>query len=218
MPRRYAPKRRLIRRKRLARRPMRRILRRRPAQPVQLFKRVQYLTGFLSNNTASDTYGSMTFNLNSVPGASEFTHLYDQYMIKALKVSFIPRGTTSDLGNPVALPGYTGQSVGVFSVIDYDDNDNPTSIQQLCEYQNMKMTRSHQVHSRYFKPKLLMAGPTTSAGTVIGSTMVRKVQWIDCDSVLVPHYGLKYALQQAPNVAQQFDVKVEYYLAFKNVR
>lgn len=214
--RKTAPKSRMIQRKRLARRPMRRVGRT-LKQPVQFFKRTQYLSGFLSNSTANDVFGAMVFTLSSIPNVTDFTHLYDQYKINGVKVSFIPRGTNSDIGNPISSPGYTGQSVGVFSALDYDDNNSPTSIQQLCEYQNMKMTRSHQVHTRYLKPRLLATGPLNSTGTT-ANTMVRKPTWIDCTDTLVPHFGVKYCLQQAPNVAQQFDVKVDYYLAFKAVR
>lgn len=208
--RRRMPRLKLIRRKRLARP----ALRKRVAvkQPIHYFKRTQYNSGWTANSTASDIFANYYGSLNQVPSVSDFTGLYDQFKILAMKLTLIPRGTSSDI-TPVGTAA--GQSVGVFSVIDYDDNANLTSISQACQYQNMKMTRSHQQHSRYFKPRIDM-GTVAAAGT---QNAVNTRGWLDVATGSdVNHYGIKYALQIAPNAVQTFDLKVDYYLAFKNVR
>jgi len=204
------PRSKLIRRKRLAR-PM---LRKRVAvkQPIHYFKRTQYTSGWTANQLLSDTFVNYYGSLNQVPSSSDFTGLYDQFKILAMKLTLIPRGTSSDI-TPVGTAA--GQSVGVFSVIDYDDNNNLTSISQACQYENMKMTRSHQVHTRYFKPRI-QAPAVASAGV---QNAVNTRGWLDiATGGDVNHYGIKYALQIAPNSVQTFDLKVDYYLAFKSVR
>lgn len=213
MKRRFAPKRKLIRRKRIVRL-MRRYGRRRIPQPIQYFKRTQYLSeNTLSSNTA-DVFFNHFFTLSQVPDSTDFTNLYDQYCIKAVKITLIPRGNVAD----ISVPGsYNGQSVGVFSVIDYDDTNLLTSIQKACEYPNMKMTRSHQQHSRYFKPRFNLNGVTNQGTGTVDTTMNTR-GWLDCNRINVPHFGIKFALQQTPNVPQVYDVKIDYYLAFKNVR
>lgn len=180
-------------------------------QPVQYFKRSTYSSGFQMNSTTNDIHGVYYFTLNSVPGVSDFTGLYDQYRIMAVKWSLIPRGNASDI-TPAGTAA--AQSVGVFSCLDYDDSTALTGITQYLQYQNHKMTRSHQVHSRYLKPKI-------NAEILNNTTIANALNtrgWLDVQAADIPHYGIKYCLQQAPNSAQQFDLKVDYYLAFKNVR
>lgn len=179
-------------------------------QPVHYYKRTLYLSGALTASSAGDVFGAIDFRLNQLPNATDFTNLYDQYKIRGVKIMLIPRGNNSD----VITGATSGQSMGVFSALDYDDVTPPTSIAQLCEYQNMKMTRSTSIHSRYFVPKpqinLLVAGGGTSPAL--------SGQWIDTALGVAPHYGFKYALQQLPNGTQLYDIKYTFYLAFKNVR
>lgn len=195
---------------------MRRVMRSRrgPRQPVQYFKRSVYVPGATQANSTATVYGSSIFNLNAIPNATEFTNLYDQYKINLVKFQLIPRGNASDIQNGTT----TGQSMGVFSAIDYDDNTAPTSIDELMQYQNMKMTRSHQIHKRVFKPRARINIVGAAGAGVNGQIFGSRNPWIDCNAPTVPHYCLKWALQQLPNGFQDYDLKVDYYLAFKNVR
>lgn len=181
-------------------------------QPIQYFKRSTYLAGWTANQLAVDTFGNYYASLNQVPTVSDFTGLYDQFRINAVKFTLIPRGNSSDI-TPTGTSA--AQSVGVFSVIDYDDDTNLTSISQAMQYQNCKMTRSHQVHSRYFKPRI-ESTVTTNTGT---AAALNTRGWLDVAAGAdVKHFGIKFILQQAPNAVQTFDLKVDYYLAFKCVR
>lgn len=212
MRRRYAPKRKLIRRKRMARRPMR--MARSIRQPVQYFKRSVYLSGNKQGIVANDVFFAETFSLSQVAGVNDFVNLYDQYRINGVKYTLIPRGNIAEI---TLAPSYNGQSTGVFSVIDYDDNTAPSTINQLMEYQNVKMTRAHQQHSRYIKPRINLQG-ITNIGTSATGQIMNTRGWLDCTNINVPHFGLKFALQQTVNYTQTYDVKIDFYLAFKNVR
>lgn len=182
-------------------------------QPVQFFKRSVYLSGALTASSAADVYGSNVFSLNAIPNHTEFTALYDQYKINMIKIQYIPRGNSTDIQTGTT----TGQSTGLFTVLDYDDNNVPTSIDELMQYQNMKMSRSHQIHKRIIKP-LARINVVGSLGAGVNGMYGHRNPWIDCNSPNVPHFGIKYAIQQVPNGSQIYDVKIDYYLAFKNVR
>jgi len=175
-------------------------------QPVQFFKRSVYLPGWSATGT-SDVPGSFVFKLSDIPSASEFTNLYDHYKINLVKWTIIPRGNTSDVTT-------AGNSMGVFTAIDYDSNTTPTSLDDLLEYQNMRMTRSTQQHKRVFRP-LARDGIIGSASALVSG---QYRGWIDCTADTVPHYAIKYWFQALPTGTQQYDLKVDYYLAFKNVR
>lgn len=191
---------------------------RRIAQPVQYFKRSVYLSGNIVTSVTSDTFTNQFFALSNVPNYTEFTNLYDQYKINAVKVTLIPRGNTAEItASSGASTVFQGQSVGVFSVIDYDDTAALANINEACQYQNMKMTRATQQHSRYLKPRFNLLSITNQGTGATGASQNTR-GWLDCDYINVPHYGVKWALQQNVNYNLTYDVKIDYYLAFKNVR
>lgn len=183
-------------------------------QPVQYFKRTDYLSGFVTATNVSDVYGSYSFALGDVPNVGDFTGLYDQYQIRMIKWQLIPRGNSSDVGTAAT----SGQNMGVFTALDYDGAAAPTSIDELCQYQNMRMTRSNQIHTRILRPKVRMAGIGAGAALVTTGTYPNNSTWITTGNTTIPHYGILVALQQLPNGTQIYDLKVDYYLAFKNVR
>lgn len=152
--------------------------------------------------------------MSQLAGFGEFQALFDQYKITRVKWSLIPRGNSSDITNGVATDA--GSSVGVFSVLDYDDPAPLTSIGEACEYANMKMTRSTGTHTRTLKPKANMMMLTTTGASVPSGTGYGG--WLDTSYSNIPHYGIKFVLQQAPSQNQQFDLKIDYSIALKNVR
>lgn len=201
--RKNAPRRALIRRRRLIRNPT--VLRSVVAkQPVHYFKRTAFYSGYLSGSTTADVGQALIGQLNQVPGYTEFTALFDQFKILAMKIRLSPRANSSEVGTNQGI-------VKLFSAIDYDGGTAPTVIADLLQYESLKTTKSTQDHVRYFKPRF--NSPTITAGSNRPGR-----GWLDCDTAAaVAHHGLKLVLQQLPAGAQSFDIYVTYYLAFKNV-
>lgn len=184
-------------------------------QPVHYFKRTRFYPASLVVTSGVTSYQGVAFTLGDLPDVTDFTALYDQYKISKVVVKWLPRGNQSDLGisGSTAL---TGNISRMFSVLDFDDDATPSSIDQLCQYQNMKITGTHQVHSRVFKPAVRI-----EAATGLGTTanIIKRDQWIDVTNTNIKHYGVKLAIQPPPNSASiTYDAMVTMYLAFKNVR
>lgn len=180
-------------------------------QAIHYFKRSDYISGFAVASSTADQFGALVFSIAQLHDVSDFTNLFDQYQIRKVRVSIIPRANSSDAGTGTT----TGQSMGVFSCIDYDDNTALTSLDEIMDYQNVKMTRSTQQHVRTFVPRLRNA--------VVGSLGViaygnNRNTWIDTNATTVPYFGMKTCFQQLPNGTQIYDLKVDYWLAFRNVR
>jgi len=206
--------------RRQARRPRRRPARRaRPTmwrslvsaarQPVHYFKRSLWLPAAFSQG-ATAVFGAITFTLNNLPNAGEFTALFDEYKIMNCKVHFMPRGNSSEVG--------TNNNTGkLFTLIDYDDDTAPVSIDEMLQYPNCRTISSNHNHTRSLRPKsaalIYQSGipPTVTPGYAARSG------WIDCNNSSVPHYAVKYALQATAG-ANIFDVKIDYTVAFKGVR
>ena len=119
---------------------------------MQYFKRSFYQKGVITIASATPPTGfAFNFQLNGLPGFGDFVALYDQYKIKAIKWTLIPNISGAVVSQTASNPSVLGN---IWSAIDYDDSAVPTSQDQLLQYQNVKRTRYHQIHSRYFKPKV----------------------------------------------------------------
>lgn len=199
------------RRSRRTRRRVAFVRRRRPRgglrQPVQYFKRVQYIPSWHQINAGNPGTGqALNFSLSQVPNASEFTLLYDQYQIKGVKVHVIPKFTETAIGK------FQGN---MWSVLDYDDATVPTALSPLLQYQNVKRTRMQKMHKRYIRP--CVATEIFNTGITTTYSPKRNV-WIDCASDTTEHYGMKLWFDGLNSDTVIWDLQLTYYLAFKNVR
>lgn len=174
-------------------------------QPVQYFKRTMFVRAAYASSTVADTLFSRKFSLSDLANYTEFTSLYDQYKIKAIKFTLLPRVTEADVAQAVPT---------VSTCIDLDDNTAPSSIDDMVQYQNFRMTRGNVAHTRYWKPAVSSMAWNSGVGTAY---TVSKNLWIDVGSSGIPYFGIKGCIQQSAAV-QTFDLKVDFYMAFKNVR
>lgn len=182
---------------------------------VHRFKRSYYKEGALASDPGSDQFGGFTYSLNSLPNYTDFTTLFDQYRVDKIRVTFYPRQNVTNGTFPSPTTD-TVQSCQVFSVVDLDDGNAPTSLNDVLQYQNLKTTRGLQVHSRTFKPGVEIA--QTNNGTLAGS-MVKMSPWLDCTVASVWHNGLKVVLQNTGGFAPiTYDMKVDMWISCKNVR
>lgn len=160
------------------------------------------------------------FQLNDVPNANEFTVLYDQYMLTAVKVTFRPMVNQVVAGAPNT--GYSGVSgfPPLNSVIDYDDNAAPPALSTVLQYQNLRTTNPNRTHTRLVRPRMLGTALSAAATQL---PVLPKRAWIDCNVPNILHYGLKVFMDAPPVVAganssMSYQVYMTYYIKFKNVR
>ena len=173
---------------------------------VHTFKRTFYNSaGIIVPSGSGFSFNAWTFTLNQLPNVTDFTSLYDQYKINGIKFTLIPRHTEVPMNTSVGLQ--------VMSVLDFDDDVAPTSINDLCQYGNMKQTRGNINHSRYFRPTIRKSVDVAGASP---GYQVSKSEWLDLANTVVKHYGLKYAIEQG-NVAVTYDLKIDMYFQCKNL-
>jgi len=160
----------------------------------------------------ADAFATYQFQLNDVSNTTDFTALYDQYRFVAVKAEFRPRFNIGSLGSVLVnkLPR-------LYTVLDYDDNNAPTLISQLREYQSCKMTRFDMDHVRFLKPRMALKAFDV-AGTSLANT---RPQWIDLASLTVVHFGIKLAVEGGvggQTNLQSWSVDFLYMLEFRQVR
>jgi len=177
-------------------------------QKLYLYKRFVGL-GTISVSNSIPTYGSYDFSLNDLPNYSELQSLYDMYKINCVKLTFLPQQTQSisigSINNPNA-------SARFFSVIDYNDNGTPTSVNELRQYQSCKFTSILRPHKRViFKPRIQDNGQTYSPGS----------PWVNTSAADQNYFGLKYAIEameSTTTTSMEYTVEAKYYLSFKCVK
>lgn len=176
------------------------------SQRVYRFTRHCDISPSLLSNI-NPTFGSINFSLNDLPNYTEFTSLYDMYKINAVTVTFIPQMTENvsavTLNNPYANTRF-------YSCIDYNDNSPPTTIDEVRQYQNCKVTSILRMHKRYiYKPKVLDAGGYTFS------------PWISTAFPSNNYYGLKYAVESTQATGAltfEFKIEAKFYMSFKIVK
>jgi len=177
-------------------------------QKIYLFKRTARYGSVTANNIA-DVKDGYSFTLDQVPNYTEFTALYDQFKINAVKISFLPQMTEnislSSFNNPYASSRF-------FSALDYNSASAPATIDKVREYQSCKWTPILKTHKRYFKPRIVDAGGIYNPGR----------PWLNCDTAYnQEHFGLIFGIQamsSTSTASMLYEIEVKYYLSFKNVK
>lgn len=180
-------------------------------QPVQYFTRTAFFPALFTATTTAPAPAVSNFKLSDIPNPTDFTTLYDQYQIKAIKYTLIPKFSNQPL--EVGSGAAASMLGNVWSVIDYDDSATPLNLAELLQYQNLKRTRMDKIHSRYLIPKV---------NTTVGANIQPKSKvWLDVATTNTPHHGIKLWFDNIAGITNteiKYDLMVKYYLAFKNVR
>lgn len=189
-----------------------------------------YKAGQIALTSGGSTISTgIPFTLGDVPNAAEFVALYDVFKIQKVTISIIPQFNVQQVGGAGATPPVTGQSIypGFHSCIDYNDITAPTTITDLVEYATYKNTRGGRTHTRTLKPKYLIASMVGGSGTNVAE---ESGKWLNTNSgtiaaptpSVVPHYGIKLLSDTVPTLTSPdvilFDLKIVYYLIFKNTK
>lgn len=159
------------------------------AQKTHRFKRT-YNVGTSTTNAVTNTLVAANFSLNDLPGYTEFTALYDYYKITGVKFALIPYQTQSNsvssLNNAANVP--------IFYAVDTSDSTAPTTVEEICEYQDHKIARLYDGFSHYFKPKFTDATSASRDG------------WISTSNPTLNWFGIKFAIPPTANAMTYYQV------------
>lgn len=190
----------------------RRIPRNRMANKTYMFKRhVDLGTVALSN--AATVSGGLRFQLDQVPGYTEFTAMFDMYRIAAVKVTCLQNADNIQVQATVPYA-----VVRWVSVVDYNSSGTFATLNDAREFQNAKISQfpTQYPKSRYFKPKMVTVVEDSSTSVIAGGN---KRGWLNSNVVNIPHYGYRYFFEQLTS-PYTGSVKFEavYYMMFRQVK
>lgn len=198
------------------------MMRNKGPQRTYYFKRSCTKTAAVSSQS-NPVINYYLFSLNDLPDYTEFTALYDQYQIAAVKISFIPlvSQVTSNIESTYSVLAPTlANYYRSYSAIDYNNTSasGVTGPDNLREYQTYKWKPLPRTHSRYLKPKPIMQ----NGGSALNYTLPGKVPWFDVATGSNEGYaGLFFgydAMPDLPNGTAIYTIECKYYLKFRTVR
>ena len=187
---------------------------------VYNFKRTVQLTPYsgatpfttnIVRNDSSLGQGIVKCALSDLNGYTDFTNLFEQFKMTAIKLSFYPYiGDSANVST-------TGSGAGNMSPLAYAVNrsnstTNPT-FAQLMEDQDVKVVSSQKPFSVWINAPKFYA---PADGLTIAQ---EKTGWLSStdQGFNVHHYGLRFAFDQIQTTAQVgFRVFATYYLSCKN--
>lgn len=146
----------------------------------------------------------------NVINSSEFSALYDQYVIDKVKVQFWlkvdPGAQTATMAIAPKLYWYR----------DLDDQ-SLASQNDMRERSNSKIAvlRTDRPVTIWVKPNVLNL---VYRGVATSSYVPKFSQWLDMSATDVDHYGIKYNIDDLTTTAYKVDVETTYYFRCKNTR
>lgn len=151
-----------------------------------------------------------TFNLGDVASVNDFANTFDQYMIKKVLYRWVMRRDQANGSTAGAFPR-------ILWVHDFNDQLAPASFAQLRQYANCRETtlNDNKFQTRWYTLNAATL-PLTYVSSVTSATGPKWRQWFDTSSPTVPHYGLKFGVDQL-YTGITILLEVKYILAFKGV-
>lgn len=184
---------------------------------VYNFKCSCELANFAITKGTSFSSKAYNFTLTNLPTNAEYAALFDQYRIRAVKVTFYPCITTAIIGSTLVT-----QPVGEFySIVDYDSSDAPSSVNAFLQYNTLKRTFFSRPHTRYFRPSPVVRGVVDGDQTYASFASLNRYTWIDMANRDVRYFGLSvgYSISESSLVeAQLIRCTATYYLQCKACR
>jgi len=185
--------------------------RNRPGVGIYNFRR-NYNHGDLAGNaTFNPLLVGNSFTFSTLPNANEFGVLFDQYKITSVKLRFYLAI------DPAAQTAATAVYPRMWWTTDNDDDGVPTSIDQLREHSDVKTEILHPDRpiEVFLKPSVLA---TVYRSAVSSSYVPKWGQWIDMAAQNVPHYGLKYAVDNFTNTNYVLRVEGQMWFQCRGLR
>lgn len=158
------------------------------------------LTGQANNPLYSPYISTQLFRFNQIVNYNDFTSLFDQYRIThvQLKVWF----------------KYNGSFNGVFPKFywysDYDDTILPTDLNEFRQHQKVRMAQLNLNRPLVIniKPALLVESYRSPVSV---GYLPKWRQLIDMSAPDVPHYGLKWAIDNFSDPACIIQIETRYW-------
>ncbi len=181
------------------------------AEKGRTFKRKFICTNKILNGSSTTSItgflGAESVSLSLVPDHDSYTKIFDQYRITHAKWSFTNVGSAS---NPA-----TTKTPFLYYAADFDDQSVPATKANLLNMDHVKkdsLTPGKTVHVNV-KPR--MAQSLYNNGLTAGYGLGPTAAWVDCASIQIPHYGMKYCIDNMLTAEYTIDFETTIWVEFR---
>lgn len=182
-----------------------------PSADVHTFKRWTD-GGVITGNAVNNPYlASFSFTLGALPNVSEFTNLFDQYMItKVVTKMWLKIDPSAQAAASAAFPK-------LYVARDFDTSTAPASLNDLRQYARCKV-----IGFNPNRPITLVSKPNTLAlsytSAIANNYTPKWNTWLDVGDPNTIHYGWLYAIDDLTNTNYRVTIDHTYYFKCKNTR
>lgn len=158
----------------------------------------------LTTSTTVPTFYSRAFQVSDLDLITSLVSVFDQYRIDAVEVWF-------ECSTSLAT---SNGAQDLYTVIDYDDANNLTSLNTALDYGNVMVSPHGEHHYRKFHPHVAVAAYSGTFTSFLNSP----AQWIDAASANVQHFGFKVAAGVTTSATISYNLRIRYWTSWRNVR
>lgn len=177
------------------------------ANPRVVRRLCRFLRNPISGGTTTGAGGGFSWQLSDYTQYNDLLVNFDQYRIVAAELEFTPYSNVAQKSTDIQ-----GR---LFTCLDMDDITAPASHDEVCAFTNSEITPFSKTVSRRCEPRVATALYGGSLFTSFGNS---KSQWIDAASVSVPHYGLKYWIDNSTTTSSNWFVTGVMYVELRAQR
>lgn len=185
---------------------------------VYHYKRcIEISSVYCNNSTITTSTGAFLFQLAALPAYTDFTNLYNQYMITGVKLTFFPYVNSQNISQA------TTTSAGQFFYLRDDSvYAGFSDVANAMTYQGVKCVEgSRRPFSVYCKVRPFWDAPADAQPAVNGFSTMRNNNWINSNAPTVGHLGFRwlwdFALPLIPTSQFHMHVMCTYYVKFRKV-
>lgn len=163
--------------------------------------------------TPVENFVSIAFRLDDLKNYTEYTALFDQYCIRGVRVTIMPRASNAVVSGSASNLG----PQTLYVAKDQSDIVLPPDLATLREYSTVKLFSTTTMNNRIWivdvSPRAAIAA---FSGTFTGYSDTGEL-WCDTESPSIQHYGIKMGLPPGVSGGSTtiYDIDFEYHLAFR---
>jgi len=168
---------------------------------------------FVSAAPTTNSYFAIGFELNDLDQVASLTALYDQYRIDKVELKIMSADTSINVMN-TASPN--GTVPFMLIAIDSDDNNAPTSLAYMRQYDQVETVTYGNSYFVTVKPSVT---PANYASSAFDGYSVVRASWLDSASPAIVHYGVKGAINALTGASTSFcqwQIFAKYFLSFRS--
>lgn len=160
--------------------------------------------------------GVQVFKLADLPNYTDFTNLFEEYMITGIKLSFTIRRSVQTQSTGATNSFATHPHL--YYNIDITGNDMvATNVNNMLEQPNTKRVRLQDDRSTgiYLQPR---TSNTVYQTGITPAYAVNRMQWVSTAYPSVPHYGVKMLIDEFTDTGNYVDCIATYYVKFRGCK